>query len=54
MAELAGGPLPFCDGSTQFEEKGWSPLYENQHRQWNLRLAPSELVKEFVREIKTL
>jgi hypothetical protein len=36
----------------QFEEKGWSPVYENQYRQWNLRLQANELAKEFIREIK--
>jgi len=47
-------PYRFVTDRRQFEEIGWSPIYEHQHRQWNLRLAPGDLVKEFVREIKVL
>jgi hypothetical protein len=38
----------------QFNEIGWTPVYENQHRQWNLWLADNLLTKEFIREIRTL
>lgn len=37
---------------SQFEEIGWTPVYENQHRQWNLRLADVLLQREFIREIR--
>jgi hypothetical protein len=33
---------------------GWSPIYENQQRQWNLRLADNLLIKDFIKEIRTL
>ena len=38
----------------QFGEKGWTPIYENQHRQWNLRLVDKKLIEEFIKEIRTL
>lgn len=38
----------------QYHEKGWTPFYETEHRQWNLRLADNLLIKEFIREIRTL
>lgn len=38
----------------QYNEKGWTPFYENEHRQWNLRLADSELMKQFIAEIRIL
>ena len=37
-----------------FAEKGWTPVYENQHRQWNLRMADKPLMEEFIKEIRTL
>jgi hypothetical protein len=37
-----------------FGEKGWTPIYENQHRQWNLRLEDKKLTDEFIREIRLL
>jgi|GEM_PF-635068 hypothetical protein len=40
--------------SSQFTEIGWTPVYENQRRQWNLRQADNLLIKEFIREIKAL
>lgn len=40
--------------ASQFQEIGWTPVYENQHRQWNLRLADVLLQREFIREIRTL
>ena len=38
----------------QYNEKGWTPVYETEHRQWNLRLADKKLIDEFIREIRTL
>lgn len=38
----------------QYNEKGWTPFYETEHRQWNLRAADSELMKQFIGEIRTL
>ncbi len=38
----------------QYNEKGWTPFYENEHRQWNLRLADNLLIKEFIKEIRIL
>lgn len=35
-----------------FGEKGWMPIYENQHWQWNLRLEDKKLTDEFIREIR--
>jgi hypothetical protein len=37
-----------------FSEKGWTPVYEYQHRQWNLRMADKSLADEFIREIGLL
>lgn len=37
-----------------FSEKGWTPVYEHQHRQWNLRMADKTLLDEFIREIRLL
>jgi hypothetical protein len=39
---------------TQFGERGWTPVHENQYRQWNLKLSDSDLIKEFIREIRIL
>lgn len=47
-------PYRFVTDRSQFEEKGWTPIYENQHRQWNLRLSVSDLIKGFSREIRLL
>jgi len=33
------------------EEIGWSPAYENQHVQWNLRLPDCVLIEEFKKQI---
>ncbi len=38
----------------QYNEKGWTPFYETEHRQWNLRMADNLLIKEFISEIRLL
>jgi hypothetical protein len=38
----------------QYNEKGWTPVYETEHRQWNLRRADKNLIDEFIREIRIL
>ena len=38
----------------QYNEKGWTPVYENEHWQWNLRLADKNLIDEFIRNIRIL
>jgi hypothetical protein len=40
--------------SSQFKEIGWTPVYENQRIQWNLRLTDKKLMDEFIREIRIL
>jgi hypothetical protein len=50
-------PLPHYRAVTDrklFSEKGWTPVYEYQHRQWNLRMTDKPLVDEFIREIRIL
>lgn len=37
---------------SQYQERGWMPIYPNQVKQWNLRLADSLLAKEFIRQIR--
>jgi hypothetical protein len=44
----------FVRDHNQFTETGWTPIYENQFRQWNLRLADKKLTDEFIREIRLL
>jgi hypothetical protein len=44
----------FAANRSQYQEIGWTPVYENQHRQWNLRLADKKLIDEFIREIRLL
>ncbi len=39
---------------SQFKEIGWTPIYENQRIQWNLRLVDKKLIDEFIREIRIL
>jgi len=39
---------------SQFKEIGWTPIYENQRIQWNLRLVDKKLIDEFIREIRVL
>jgi len=39
---------------SQYNEVGWTPFYENQHRQWNLRLTDKKLIDDFIREIRLL
>jgi hypothetical protein len=46
--------LRFATRREQYEEIGWTPVYENQHRQWNLRRADKHLIDEFIREIRVL
>ena len=50
----AQGAYRFATNSSQFKEKGWTPVYETEHRQWNLRLSDKELMDEFIREIRIL
>lgn len=50
----AQAPYRHVTDPKQYDEIGWTPIYENQHRQWNLRLAIKKLTDEFIREIKTL
>ncbi len=38
----------------QYNEKGWTPFYETEHRQWNLRVADNLLKREFIGEIRLL
>jgi hypothetical protein len=38
----------------QFSEKGRTPIFDNEHRQWNLRRSDSDLIKNFMAEIRTL
>jgi hypothetical protein len=38
----------------QYDENGWTPFYETEHRQWNLRVADKKLIDEFIREIRLL
>ena len=47
-------PYRMVNDRNQFSEKGWTPVYEHQHRQWNLRMADKTLTDEFIREIRTL
>jgi hypothetical protein len=47
-------PYRYVWNPEQFEEKGWTPIYEHQRRQWNLNVAERILIKEFIREIRTL
>jgi hypothetical protein len=44
----------FATGRGQYEEIGWTPVCENQHRQWNLRRADKHLIDEFIKEIRGL
>lgn len=37
---------------SQYQERGWTPIYPNQIKQWNLRLADSLLAKEFIRQVR--
>jgi len=48
------GAYRFVTDRNSFAEKGWTPIYENQHRQWSLRLADILLQREFISEIRTL
>jgi hypothetical protein len=48
------GAYRIVTNSSQFNEIGWTPVYEYQRIQWNLRLADNLLIKEFIREIRTL
>ena len=50
----AQAPYRMVVNRSQFDETGWTPIYENQHRQWNLRLSDKKLMDEFIREIKVL
>ena len=53
-ANWAQTPYRHVTDPKQYDEIGWTPIYENQHRQWNLRLAIKKLTDEFIREIKAL
>jgi hypothetical protein len=46
-------PYRFAANSSQFQEIGWTPFYENQRTQWNLRLPDKKLIDTFIREIRT-
>jgi hypothetical protein len=47
-------PYRIIGNRNQFQETGWTPAYENQYRQWNLRLTDKKLMDEFIREIRNL
>jgi hypothetical protein len=47
-------PYRLYANPSQHNEVGWTPFYENQHRQWNLRLTDKKLIDEFIREIRLL
>jgi len=47
-------PYRYAFNRKEYQEKGWTPIFENQHRQWNLRLADKTLIVEFIREIRLL
>ncbi len=38
----------------EYQEIGWTPVYEYQQWQWNLRAADKHLIDEFIREIRLL
>jgi len=44
----------FVTDRNQYTEMGWTPTYENEHRQWNLRQSDRDLIKKFIAEIRTL
>lgn len=46
-------PYRFAANSSQYQEIGWTPFYENQRTQWNLRLPDKKLIDTFIREIRT-
>jgi hypothetical protein len=46
-------PYRFANPS-QFQEKGWTPFYENQRVQWNLLMTDKKLIDTFIREIRLL
>ena len=41
----------FAMNPRQFDEVGWTPVYENQRTQWNLNAPDSALKEAFMREI---
>jgi hypothetical protein len=45
-------PCRYAIRTGQYEETGWTPVYENQHTQWNLRLPDNVLAVEFIRQIR--
>jgi hypothetical protein len=47
-------PYRFATNRSQFQEVGWTPVYETEHRQWNLRLPDKKLIDGFIREIRIL
>lgn len=44
----------FATRREQYEEIGWTLIYENQPRQWNLRLADKHLIDAFIGEMRIL
>jgi hypothetical protein len=47
-------PYRFATNRSQFQEVGWTPVYEHQNTQWNLRLPDKKLTDEFLRQIRVL
>jgi len=45
-------PYRYADTRRDYEESGWSPIYDQQHIQWNLRLPDSLLKKAFVEQLE--
>jgi hypothetical protein len=50
----AQSPYRLVTNRNQFNEIGWTPIYEYQKIQWNLRLTDKKLTDEFIREIRLL
>jgi len=44
-------PYRFATERSQFDENGWTPVFQNPPVQWNLNLANNILVSEFERQI---
>jgi hypothetical protein len=50
----AQAPYRLVTDRSQHNEIGWTPFYEYQRIQWNLRLTEKKLIDVFIREIRLL
>jgi hypothetical protein len=47
-------PFRLVWDQSKFNEIGWTPYYEHQRIQWNLKVSEGVLIKEFISNIRTL